>query len=173
MSEHTLWITREAGGHRTVQPERPHLFASHALAATHERLNVPPAQSSVYRRSQAIELAPIAQIDDMLPRGTDQLGSLSGGQKIAVGGGHDQRLIRKHNKRKNIVSWSVRLSAVKKVPMVKAKAKLSRLIDEVTRRGVRMTITKHGRPVAVLMSHAQAMSLDATLEIMSDPEFYE
>lgn len=56
--------------------------------------------------------------------------------------------------------------------MVKAKAKLGALIDDVGRRGGRVTITRHGRPVAVLMSHAQATSLDATLEIMSDPEFY-
>lgn len=61
---------------------------------------------------------------------------------------------------------------MKTVPLVEAKAKLSRLIDDVTRRGERVTITKHGRPVAVLMSHADAASLEATLEIMSDLEFY-
>ena len=61
---------------------------------------------------------------------------------------------------------------MKTLPLAEAKAKLSGLIDDVTRRDERVTITKHGRPAAVLMSHDEATSLDATLEIMSDPEFY-
>jgi antitoxin YefM len=61
---------------------------------------------------------------------------------------------------------------VKTLPLAEAKAKLSGLIDDVARRDERVTITKHGRPAAVLMSHDEATSLDATLEIMSDPEFY-
>ena len=61
---------------------------------------------------------------------------------------------------------------MKTVPLAEAKAKLSGLIDEVARRDERVTITKRGRPTAVLMSHDELMSLDATLEIMSDPEFY-
>jgi len=61
---------------------------------------------------------------------------------------------------------------VKTLPLAEAKAKLSVLIDYVARRDERVTITKHGRPAAVLMSHDEATSLDATLEIMSDPEFY-
>ena len=42
----------------------------------------------------------------------------------------------------------------------------------LARRDERVTITKYGRPAAVLMSHDEATSMDATLEIMSDPEFY-
>jgi antitoxin YefM len=61
---------------------------------------------------------------------------------------------------------------VKTLPLTEVKAKLSGLIDDVERRDERVTITKHGRPAAVLMSHDEATSLDATLEIMSDPEFY-
>ena len=61
---------------------------------------------------------------------------------------------------------------MKTLPLAEAKAKLSGLIDDVARRDERVTITKHGRPAAVLMSHDEATSLDATLEIMSDPEFY-
>lgn len=61
---------------------------------------------------------------------------------------------------------------MKQVPLATARAKLGEIIDDVTRRGGRVTITKHGRPAAVLMSHDEATSLDATLEIMSDPEFY-
>ncbi|MDP9282788.1 MAG: type II toxin-antitoxin system Phd/YefM family antitoxin [Chloroflexota bacterium] len=61
---------------------------------------------------------------------------------------------------------------MKTVPLAEAKAKLSGLIDDVARRDERVTITKHGRPAAVLMSHDEVTSLDATLDIMSDPEFY-
>ena len=57
-------------------------------------------------------------------------------------------------------------------PLAVAKAKLSGLVDAVVRRDDKVTITKHGRPAAVLMSHDEYVSLDATLEIMSDPEFY-
>src|SRR2546425_8237991 len=58
------------------------------------------------------------------------------------------------------------------LPLAEAKAKLSGLIDDVARRDERVTITKRGRPTAVIMSHEEAASLDATLEIMSDPDFY-
>src|SRR5256886_1788728 len=61
---------------------------------------------------------------------------------------------------------------MKTLPLAEAKAKLSGLINDVARRDERVTITKRGRPTAVLMSHDEAMSLDATLEIMSDPGFY-
>lgn len=61
---------------------------------------------------------------------------------------------------------------MKTLPLSEAKAKLSGLIDEVAKRDERITITKRGRPTAVLMSHSEAEGLDATLEIMSDPEFY-
>src|SRR5947208_13956017 len=61
---------------------------------------------------------------------------------------------------------------MKTLPLAEVKAKLSGLIEDVARRDERVTITKRGRPTAVLMSHDEATSLDATLEIMSDPEFY-
>ena len=61
---------------------------------------------------------------------------------------------------------------MKTVPLAEAKAKLSELVDTVARRDERITITKRGRPAAVLMSHEDAAGLEATLEIMSDPEFY-
>lgn len=61
---------------------------------------------------------------------------------------------------------------MKTVPVAEAKAKLSGLVDEVARRDERVTITKRGRPKAVLMSHDEVEGLEATLEIMSDPEFY-
>src|SRR2546430_8106491 len=56
---------------------------------------------------------------------------------------------------------------VRTVSVAEAKARLGGLIDDIARRGERVTITKHGRPAAVLMSHDEATRLDATLEIMS------
>src|SRR5947208_6023626 len=61
---------------------------------------------------------------------------------------------------------------MKTLPLAEVKAKLSGLIEDVARRDERVTITKRGRPTAVIMSHDEAASLDATLEIMSDPDFY-
>src|SRR2546428_268742 len=61
---------------------------------------------------------------------------------------------------------------MKTLPLAEVKAKLSGLMEGGARRDERVTITKRGRPTAVLMSHDEAMSLDATLEIMSDPGFY-
>ena len=60
---------------------------------------------------------------------------------------------------------------MKTMTSAEARAKLGRLIDDL-RGHKRITITKHGRPAAVLMSYDGATSLDATLDIMSDPEFY-
>lgn len=62
---------------------------------------------------------------------------------------------------------------MKTLPLAEAKAKFSGLIDEVSRRDERVTITKRGRPAAVLMSHEEAMGIEATLDIMSDPDFYK
>ena len=47
---------------------------------------------------------------------------------------------------------------MKTLSLAQAKAKLSGLIDEVTQRDERVTITKRGRPAAVLMSHDEAAS---------------
>ena len=61
---------------------------------------------------------------------------------------------------------------MKTIPLADAKAKLSGLVDQVSRRDERVTITKRGRPAVVLMSHEEVAGLEATLEIMSDPDFY-
>ena len=58
------------------------------------------------------------------------------------------------------------------LPLSEAKAHLSELIDAVDARHERVTITRRGRPAAVLMSHEEMEGLEATLEIMADPAFY-
>lgn len=61
---------------------------------------------------------------------------------------------------------------MKTLPLAEAKAKLSRLVSDVERRDERVTITRHGKPVAIMLSQTDVDGLEATIEIMSDPEFY-
>lgn len=50
------------------------------------------------------------------------------------------------------------------------KAQLSAYVDRVHRERDRVTITRHGRPVAVLISVDELESIEETLDILSDPE---
>lgn len=56
------------------------------------------------------------------------------------------------------------------LPLAEAKNRFSEVVDEVERKHGRVVITKHGRPVAVLMNIEDLESLEETLEVMSDPE---
>ena len=51
-----------------------------------------------------------------------------------------------------------------------AREKFASLLDELETRGGEFTITRHGRPVAVLVSAEDYDSLIETLNIMSDPD---
>lgn len=57
------------------------------------------------------------------------------------------------------------------LPLSEAKAKLSRVVDDVARRDERITITRNGTPAAVMLSADEYESLNATLEILGDSEF--
>jgi prevent-host-death family protein len=61
---------------------------------------------------------------------------------------------------------------MKTLPLAEAKAKLSKLISDVEARDERITITRHGRPVATMLSQTDLDGLEATIEILSDPDFY-
>jgi len=50
------------------------------------------------------------------------------------------------------------------------KNHLSEVVDRVERVHGRVVVTKHGRPAAVIMSVEDLESLEATLEILSNPE---
>jgi antitoxin YefM len=50
------------------------------------------------------------------------------------------------------------------------KDQFSEFIDRVQREHERVTITKNGRPAAVLISVEDLEGLEETLEILSDPE---
>ena len=62
---------------------------------------------------------------------------------------------------------------MKTLPLSEAKAKLSRLIDEVNSRDEQITITRNGKPVAVLVSLDEAESWQETAAIRSDAELME
>ncbi len=57
---------------------------------------------------------------------------------------------------------------MKTLPLSEVKAKLSQLVDEVEGRDERTTITRRGRPAAVLISQDDLESWQETTEITSD-----
>jgi antitoxin YefM len=56
------------------------------------------------------------------------------------------------------------------LPLSSVKARFSELIGRVAREQDRVTVTRNGIPVAVLISPEDLESLEETLEVMSDPE---
>ena len=55
------------------------------------------------------------------------------------------------------------------IPVGDARDHFSELIAEVERTHERVTVTRHGRPVAVLVSPEDLESLEETLDILSQP----
>lgn len=62
---------------------------------------------------------------------------------------------------------------MKTVPLAEAKARLSRLIDEIDSRDEEVTITRNGKVAAVMLSPDQFDSWKETLAIQSDPALME
>lgn len=56
------------------------------------------------------------------------------------------------------------------MPLKEVKNNLSEVVGQVERDHSRVTITKHGRPAAVVMSADDLASLEETLEILSNPD---
>jgi prevent-host-death family protein len=55
------------------------------------------------------------------------------------------------------------------LPLSEVKAKLSEVIDEVVTTQERVTVTRNGRPVAILLSTDDLDAIEETLAILSDP----
>jgi len=55
------------------------------------------------------------------------------------------------------------------LPLTEARKDLSKLVDEVTAAHEHVTITRQGRPAAVVMSADEFESWQETLEILADP----
>ncbi len=56
------------------------------------------------------------------------------------------------------------------LPLSEVKARLSQIADEVDRTHERVHVTRNGREYVVLISAADLESLEATIELLSDPE---
>jgi prevent-host-death family protein len=55
------------------------------------------------------------------------------------------------------------------LPLAKAKARLSEVVDRVTTSHERISITRHGRRDAVIIAADDLDALEETLELLSDP----
>lgn len=62
------------------------------------------------------------------------------------------------------------MSVIDQLPLADVKNRLSEVVEQVEAEHARVTITKHGRPAAVLISADDLESLEETLALLSDPE---
>ena len=60
---------------------------------------------------------------------------------------------------------------MKVLPLSEVKTKLSELVDTVERRDEPLTITRNGKPVAIIVSKEEYDSWQETIEILRDPQF--
>lgn len=56
------------------------------------------------------------------------------------------------------------------LPLSEVKSRLSEIADEVDRTHERVHVTRNGRDYVVLMASEDLESLEATLELLSDPQ---
>lgn len=56
------------------------------------------------------------------------------------------------------------------LPLSEAKARLSELAEEVATTHTRLQITKNGRDYVVLLAAEDLESIEATIELLSDPD---
>lgn len=55
-------------------------------------------------------------------------------------------------------------------PLREVRDHFSDVVDRVERHHERVTVTRNGRPVAVLISPADLAELEETLDVLSDPQ---
>lgn len=67
------------------------------------------------------------------------------------------------NKRATIVAMSVE-------PLRDVRDHFSDVVDRVERQHERVTVTRNGRPAAVIVSPDELAALEETLDVLSDPE---
>jgi antitoxin YefM len=63
----------------------------------------------------------------------------------------------------------IAMSLAEQLPLAEVKNRLSEVVEQVETQHARVTITKHGRPAAVVMSVDDLDSLEETLRVLSDP----
>ena len=67
-----------------------------------------------------------------------------------------------------VSSWLESVPAT--APLTDVRSNLSEIVDEIDRTGTQCVITKHGRPVAVIVSSDEYESLVETLNILGDSD---
>jgi antitoxin YefM len=72
--------------------------------------------------------------------------------------------------RRDEMAILIAMSVVDRLPLADVKNRLSEVVEQVEVEHARVTITKHGRPAAVLISADDLESLEETLALLSDPE---
>ena len=60
---------------------------------------------------------------------------------------------------------------MKVLPLSEVKTRLSALLDCVERRDEPLTITRNGKPVAIIVSKEEYDSWQETVEMLRDPQF--
>jgi antitoxin YefM len=56
------------------------------------------------------------------------------------------------------------------MPITEAKARLAELVVQVETQRDRITITRNGEPAAILVSVGEWVSINETLDVLTDPE---
>lgn len=56
------------------------------------------------------------------------------------------------------------------LPLAEIKAHLSEIVDRIEEQHDRVTLTRNGRPAAVLISPEDLEALEDTLELLADPD---
>jgi len=59
--------------------------------------------------------------------------------------------------------------AMTELPLADVRNRVSELVSDVEKTHVRVTITKHGHPAAVLIAPEDLASMEETLDLLSDP----
>lgn len=65
------------------------------------------------------------------------------------------------------------LASPQTLPLTEVRDRLSEIVEDAAVNGTEWTITRHGRPVAVILSFDEYESLIETLNILSDEETME
>jgi len=68
------------------------------------------------------------------------------------------------------VAILIAMSVAEQLPLAEVKNRLSEVVEQVESQHARVTITKHGRPAAVVISADDLESLEETLRVLSDPD---
>ncbi len=65
--------------------------------------------------------------------------------------------------------WTMILVMPKVLPLSEVKAKLSEVVDQIVKTHERVTVTRNGRPVVVVVGTADLEAIEETVAILSDP----